>query len=362
MKNLSICIVDSDTNYIEAFARVLAFDHAGHTLVSKKECAGDCQQDFDLCLNFDGAYKTDGCQKMYEPRCGKYEGVCVILAEIRAFLLDQAIPGTLKNDGNVKDVSTLNESVLVCVYACAGGIGTGCASIGLGREFARYRGEKAIYISLEDVEDRRLYPLNLTAMCAEESIYRYLRLLNSNDRKESYTALFEAAASSDEYGLFRFAPDDGLGSFARFTPAELYIFLQHLVAALDFERVILDFGTRLHYLTSFANILTSDTAVFVETLPESPDTESPGRKRVSVFENDHEYRTHSMVFPFCKEDIRSVNGCIDVGLANSFGLAVKNLCDQIRGDVSIMEMSESEIAEDLLNSLRRPQSAFGLHD
>jgi len=216
--------------------------------------------------------------------------------------------------------------MLLCVYAYAGGLGTSCAAIGIGRELARYRGESVVYLSLEDVEDLFLFPAELRAMRAEEILYRYLRLLNTGAGQEGFFRLFDTAFRRDEYGLFRLAPDEGPGSFAGLLPEELYTLLIHITSALGLTRVVLDFGTRLNFLKMFSGLLKPGEALFLEALPEGREPRT-GRPLLQT------EKTLTAAFPICEEDIRRQGSYTDVGIANAFGLAVKEICDRIVGDI-----------------------------
>jgi len=225
------------------------------------------------------------------------------------------------------------SGTLLCVYACAGGLGTSAAAIGIGRELARYRGEKALYLSLEDAEDPGLFPAGVQAMRAEETLYRYLRILNNRDAEraldgmKSFEELFSAAAACDEYGLRRLAPDEGLCSLAGLTAGELYLFLKHFAAALGLTRIVLDFGAKLYSLAAFASALDDEEAFFIEALSADEDG---ARKRKKIVET--EAASIAAAFPCCPEDVRRLGEGTDVGLANAFGLAVKDVCDKIVGD------------------------------
>lgn len=331
---MSVCIMDRDMDFVKAFARVVAIDHAGCSLTVREACGADCPKGFDACLCFCGTVPeaVSRCECACLPRCGKYAGVSAILAEARAFALDRRLSGRPHTGfalGGAAGACVPNENALICVYACAGGIGTSCAAVGIGRELARYRSENVIYVSLEDAEDAALFPDAVCAMPAEEVLYRYLRLAGEGAPEAAYGQLFHAAAGRDEYGLYRLAPDEGVGGFAGLAPCELHTFLFRLVAALGLTRIVLDFGTRLRFLAEFVSEL-ADTgeALVIEALCEIKS----GRKRRPVFSGEMETAVFPAVFPICEDDVRGLEGRTDVGLANAFGLTVKEVCDRITGD------------------------------
>jgi len=332
MKNYNVCIFDKDIHYAKAFMKVVAVEHADFSVVTRSSC-GECgAKDIDVCVGFGERDAARGlCEKSFEPACGKYAGVAAILNEARKFAFDSGTP--LTNNANRYGITEKNEDKwrlasgsLVCVYAFAGGVGTSCSAIGIGRELARYRGEQILYLSLEDAEDPGLFPAGLSAMRAEETLYRYLRLLNTGAGREGFEKLFRAAAARDEYGLYRLAPDERAGSLANLEPGELYSFLSHAFTSLGLTRLVLDFGTRLNFLKMFAPLSEREEAFYIEVKSAG---ESYARTRQALFSDE---QALTAAFPLCVEDIRQNAGHTDIGLANAFGLAVKDICDSITGD------------------------------
>lgn len=331
MRNYTICILDKDIHYAKAFIKAVVVDHAGFNIGVRNVCSENCARNVDVCIGFgikDAAWGS--CDKAFEPRCGKYAGVSAILNEAKKFVIDMAMvcrEGQARYSGKAcqRGAAHFEAGTVICVYACAGGLGTSCAAIGIGRELARYRSEQVMYFSLEDAEDTGLFPSGLTAMCAEEALYRYLRLLNAGSENEGFEQLFRAAAAYDEYGLYRFAPDEGTGSLSGLMPEELYLFLKRITDALRLKRIVLDFGTRLHFLAAFAALLEIEEAYFIEIRPEEVERIRKGRSLFS------EEKLMTAAFPFCDEDVRQRGVYTDVGIANAFGLAVKEMCDRIVG-------------------------------
>ena len=347
MKNIELCIVDMDAHYRKAFMGAVALGHAGYSVTARDACGEDCAMDADVCVMHPagGGAARGGCPRAFAPACGRYGGAEAILGEARAFAFDRAAvsggrarmggapgqPGAAA--GQATRLAPFPEGALVCVYGCAGGQGTSCAAVGIGRELSRYRGARAMYLSLEDVEDPGLLPAGLCAMRAEEALYRYMRAVDAGAGEDMLGKLFRSAAGRDEYGLYRLAADEGAGSLASLAPEELYAFLARACAALGLARVVLDFGTRLHCLSAFASILDDGEAVFVEALPETGG--GAGKRRAAFADADSgRMGPHLLTaaFPSCAEDIRELDGHTDVGIANAFGLAVKEACDRIMGD------------------------------
>jgi len=300
---------------------------SGINIRTRTACGADCDKAVDVCIFFGDADAFQVCEKAFSPGCGKYAGVAAILCEARKAALDRSAAcgrGMAPAIGTVfQGTSPLGRGALLCVYSYTGGIGTSCAAIGIGRELSRYRGERVLYLSLEDAEDRGLFPAGLSAMRAEETLYRYMRLADDGAGREGYERLFRAAAIRDEYGLYRLAPDDGAGSLASLKPDELYAFSVCAAGSLGLTRVVMDFGTRLRFATQFLAVTEGEEAFYFEVCPEG---EERSRKRRSLPIGGLPF---SAFFPKCDEDIRSAEGYTDVGIANAFGLAVKEICDRI---------------------------------
>ena len=332
MNNYIVCLFDKDIHYATAFMKVVAVEHTGYSVGTRSECGEGCSDEFDVCIGFGicGSARAS-CEKAFEPGCGRYGGVAAILSEARKFIIDRsyAYGNTASNysSGTGQEIVThFNTDALVCVHSFAGGLGTSCAAIGIGRELARYRGEQVVYLSLEDAEDAGLCPVSLRAMRAEEALYRYLRLINTGTGQEGFGRLFGAAFARDEYGLFRLAPDETTNSLASLAPGELYLFLKYVYRSLALGRIVLDFGTRLNYLKQFAAFPAGTETLFIEVRQEGSNDHETAR---ALFIDDNCF---AAAFNVCDEDIRRQGGYTEVGIANSFGLSVKETCDRILGD------------------------------
>ena len=332
MKNYNVCLFDKDIHYAAAFMKVVAIEHPGYNVDIRGECGEGCSDDFDVCIGFgiSGGARAS-CEKAFEPGCGRYAGAAAILSEARKFILDRtdaygiAAAKLVKGTGR-EAVTYFDPESLVCVHSFAGGLGTSCAAIGIGRELARYRGEQVAYLSLEDAEDAGLYPASLRAMRAEEALYRYLRLINTGTGQEGFDKLFSAAFARDEYRLFRLAPDELTNSLAGLAPGELYLFLNYIYRALGLCRIVLDFGTRLNYLKQFAAFPAGTETLIIEVRQKERNYPETAK---SLFKDD---KCFAAVFNVCDEDVRRQGGYTEVGIANSFGLSVKEACDRILGD------------------------------
>ena len=106
----------------------------------------------------------------------------------------------------------------------------------------------------------------------------------------------------------------------------MYSFAGAFAGALGLRRVVLDFGTRLRLLTEFAALPEAEEVCLIEVIAGAGG--GAGKRRPLFAEGV----VLEAVFPVCAEDIRKRDGYTDVGLANDFGLAVKEVCDRITGE------------------------------
>jgi len=343
MRTISLGITVKDKAYAEAFARTVALDHKGIGIVLNGGCDA-CKHEVDVCLvDEKGTEESAGnCEAklILREKIGilmsneeplqncvyKYAGVAAILAKARQFVFERKIAEKAGADSSA-DISIEQETALVdmaeCfvpIYSRAGGVGASCTAIGLGRELSRYRGKKTLYMSLEEAESTVLFPQSsVQAKSSEEILYRYLRLKKSGVASSMLYEFLRTAFFCDEYGLYRARPDREAGSFAALSLGQLAALLLNLKKALELDHIVLDFGTRLRFLREFIDI-TEARAIRVV------------REGDAAAIGDRDKRgDNNLLFvnPACHEDIRHLNGYIDVGIANAFGLAIKELCDII---------------------------------
>jgi hypothetical protein len=297
----------------------------------------------------------------------RYAGVAAILDTVRGVVLDKALVGPepvggILRRGGAGFAGAPDGEKTICLYALAGGVGTSCAAIGIGRELARYREKRVLYISLEDREQAALCPAcspgvksgsvpgagagigTGSGMSTEEVLYRLMRCRKDGADPETVARLLRESVRPDEYGLFRLRGNIGLNSLAALGIQDVLDLLCAFEDALTVDFLILDFGTRLHALGEFADIC---EPIVLEVRPESrgaafdqPATPAAHGKETAggpPFSADSLYAdsaSQSYVFanPVCPEDIRETDGRVEVSLANAFGLAVKSVCDQLLGE------------------------------
>ena len=342
--SVSLCILDNDPQYIKTFMSVVAEGYSGYTVSAKTSCEGDCEDLMDACIHFGQLFgeKNAYCSKAFKPECGRYAGVREILHGVKTFLLGKSPEQGRVRIPKVSETNTLwgaggsrpkfepfSSGTLLCFHAFAGGVGTSLSAIGAGRELSRYRGEQVLYLSLEDIENLSLYPAHLSAMRVEETLYRYFRVQSEGSARNELNKLFSAAAVCDEYGLYRLAPDEGICVLAGLVPGDLYAFLHSIAEALELTRIVLDFGTRIHFLSSFATLLEDDEAIFINVI--QADEDSSNRATERSIPGIREAR--KIAFSRCE-------GSFD--FVGTFGREIKVLCDQILG-CDMTEMPEKAI-------------------
>ena len=330
MKDITFCLLDNDAQYIKAFMSVIASDYSGCVVRARNICGADCREDVDACIRFVPSVNEEkrSCSKAFQPACGRYAGVSAILREVKAFVTDNKSeksingPAMQTGAGPAVPLAPFDPGMLICVYALAGGSGTSVSAIGIGRELSRYRGEQVFYLSLEDLEDPALYPSDLSAMRSSEVLYRYFRTPRIGIAEAGgFSRLFRSAAMRDEYGLFRFAPDEGLCALAELTAEELYLFLSRVTESLGLTRIVLDFGTRLHFLSAFAAYTDESETIFINISSANKNLNEKIMIRPAL----------TAAFTRCNEDIKKPGTNTEIGLSNTFGQEVKELCDLIGG-------------------------------
>ena len=329
MNDITICVLDKDLQYLKAFMSIIAADHVGYTLRAKTVCSGDCGDSVDVCVRFEpcagGSEET--CDKVIQPVCGKYAGVSAILCEARTFLLDKKMgysgetASALPASEKWIQRDTLCSGSLICIYALEGGAGASVTAIGVAREFSRYRGDRVLYLSLEDVEDKGLYSANLGAMQASEILYRYFRIINTGADTDALDRLFRTSIKSDEYGLYRVAPDEGLNSMAALSTGDFLSLLTGIISSLELTRVVLDFGTRLRFLSLIDDFTEDDEALFVRIRKQGSDEKNCIKEPKSI----------EAIFSRYDIALHKPGTESEICLTGTFGYEIKDLCDRVSG-------------------------------
>lgn len=285
--------------------RAISLDHPGYSVVFKTCCDENCEQKYDVCLNMDKDCNMD-CSISLVPVCGKQSGVTALLAEVKKFIASVSA-GENHSSGDFPvflENGEIDETRVVCVGSRSGGAGTSCVSIGIGREMSRYRELMTVYICLTEIESTALLPESCSAaMKGGELLYRSLRVAGKTDGHAGFDSLIRAAFIPDEYGLLRLGVDADINALSALTPYEFSGLLSLIDSVIGPVFFVVDFGTRMRMLKEFLEICDAKT-IEVE-------------------------RYGSGAFPECPEDVRHTSDKIDIALANTFGLKIKELCDEL---------------------------------
>ncbi|MDR2354797.1 MAG: hypothetical protein LBE16_01240 [Clostridiales Family XIII bacterium] len=167
-----------------------------------------------------------GC--LYASRYGRVSGLAALLrAEYAARPGNGGLPTSF--GGSVK-------------YIACGGLGGACGvssiAIGAGRDFAAYKGRRALYLSLETLEAAGFC---MRKAEGDRHIGDFLYLM-LRGREADLRLFCEACLFRDSYGLARFFPSPGLNDLARATQEETGDFFRFLDGCGGFDVVVLDLG------------------------------------------------------------------------------------------------------------------------
>ena len=300
-----LCVLYNDAGWAKAFLRTVSLDHPGYTVTFKTCCSEKCEGNFDVCIDLNST-GDHACRRALVPACGRKAGVTALLTEVKRFIASgSAVESRTGGDFPVfLGTGEVDGNKVACVHSLTGGVGTSCASIGIGRELSRYREVKTVYLCLTDIESVALLPESCSsAMTAEELLYRCLRTATKDEGNNSLEPLIRAALIADEYGLFRLGVNPDLNALSALTAYELAGLLALIDRTIEHAFFVLDFGTRRRLLNEFCEICDAKT---IEIVKEG-----------------------SSAIPECPEDVRRNGEKIDIALTNAFGLRIKELCDSL---------------------------------
>jgi hypothetical protein len=166
--------------------------------------------------------------RLYASRYGRVSSLAALIrAEYAARPGNGGLPASL--GASVKYIGC---------FGLGGSCGASSIAIGIGRDFAAYKGRRALYVSLETLEAAG-FCMRETAGERHIGDFLYLML---RGRDADLRLFCEACLFRDSYGLARFFPSPGLNDLARASPDELGGFLRFLDACGGFDTVVLDLG------------------------------------------------------------------------------------------------------------------------
>jgi hypothetical protein len=171
----------------------------------------------------------DARRRLYASRYGRVSGLAALIrAEHAARSERGGFPQKLAS-GAVKYVGC---------FGLGGRCGLSSIAIGIGRDFAAYKGRRVLYLSLESLEAERLC---IRAAEGERHIGDFMYLM-LRKRETDLRMFSEACLFRDSYGLARFFPSPGLNDLALASPEELGEFLRFFDCCGAFDLIVLDLG------------------------------------------------------------------------------------------------------------------------
>ena len=348
MKNISICIIDSDSDFQNAFINAvildfrginisaLKFDSSMSPLSSREIVEHDIfliSDSIELDDSFLNSYiskilflsdtehnNSEGLNCMY-----RFSGVENIISTAKQMILSNRLLLIDETTTKNLDFHPLDDEGLILFFSLSGGVGVSSAAIGVGRELARYRDKKTMYISLEDFENNNLCTSEIFFTNSQEQfLYQFFRFLNSGLASEIIQSIIIDSVGVDEYGLYRLKPDTGVNSFSTLDITSLLAVLYKIKSVLNLDFLILDFGTRIGFLAKFLEVFDSFCICIV-------DGEERALEESEIFNLVGGSTNNKMCFsiPNCHEDFIKTGKDIEISLSSEFGSAMKKLCDKI---------------------------------
>jgi hypothetical protein len=172
---------------------------------------------------------TDARGCLYADRYGRVSALAALLRAAHA-----------ERSGGCAFPQSLGGSVkYIGCFGLGGACGVSSVAIGIGRDFAAYKGRRALYVSLETLEAEGF---GMRRAEGERGIGDFMYLM-LRGRDADLRLFFEACLFRDGYGLARFFPSPGLNDLARASPEELGAFFRFLDACGGFDVVVLDLGS-----------------------------------------------------------------------------------------------------------------------
>jgi len=342
MKRLFINIAGADREYLEAFSETVAAEYPSYAIGICDVCEG-CMRDCDVCLNLlpeNGYYGADGnipgfgCSKSVRG-LDPYAGVSALLSKLRE-IVSESETNTVERDDGLPGFSepipkekllTINTRQGLCVSLCfsfSGGTGTSCVSLAIARELSRYRDKKTLLLCLDEFEQAALCAdESATGLTQSEMLYRYQRLFAKAPTDDSVAKFLTNSVYADEYGVLRLKRDTGVSAFSGLSACVLEHILEEYRRALNLGAIVLDLGKRLRTVEAISDGI---NVLCVEIRPETEQSE-----REDAIFPESAVRTYVFENQYCTDDIIKEGNAVKIGLSNSFGLAIKKLCDKLVG-------------------------------
>ncbi len=157
------------------------------------------------------------------------------------------------------------KGVAVYTFSSARG-GSGCTSVAMGcaQELKRFRGERVIYISLEEIESTARY------MCTEggKGITEFLYYLLSG--RERICSCIEDFVCADDYGVEAFRPGKGINPLRNLNEEEFMRFFNYILRCGRYDIVIFDAGNFLNEISIKAMDMSDKVCTVTTQREEGP--------------------------------------------------------------------------------------------
>ena len=356
MKPISLCIIDTDSEYANTFARIVALDYKGINISVviidfERSPSIDLEEipENDIYLVSENIGMVEAfiekniskivflcdnkvCSDKEVTRVFRFDGVNHIMNLVRNFFFNNRLNRVSHSHQNSIELPKtsfnfpmLNDENLILSFSISGGVGLSSSAIGIGRELSRYRNKKTMYLSLENFENSYLCTSSLhNSISGEEFLYKYYRASKNGFDEETTDMLIRLAISTDEYGLFRFKPDIGSNSMSSLDINSLSEILSVLENSLKLDVIIIDVGTRVDILKRIIEVFTPICIFLTEE-----DSGEFAMEMLDYLTEDYVTKRHVFSMPNCHDEVIKNGKNIEISLSNEFGFAIKGICDKI---------------------------------
>lgn len=349
MKNISICLIDTDSEFEKTFAKTVSLDYSGYFITVIEFDIANVQplshrdiSSHDIFLISEKIPLEESFLNSYISRiiflCDsndnikekancifRYAGVEKIILLAKNMVLTNRLVLSPNHVTSKSQFYDIPDESLMLLFSTIGGVGLSSAAIGIGRELSRYRNKKIMYISLEDFENSKLCASKINNHPSlEEFLYRFYRFEKEGRSQPEMEMLVRNSVGIDEYGMYRIKPDNGMNSISTLDVNSLSLILSHLKQALSLDYFILDVGTRITFLTYLMEVY-DPLCIYISDDAKNGVNEDI----VNHIIGDYVSKKISVALPNCHNDFIKTGDEIEISLSGEFGFAIKGICDKI---------------------------------
>lgn len=238
---------------------------------------------------------------------------------------------------------------IISIFSIFGGSGKTAVSMGLGQEFARFRGKKTLYINFEEW-DGPGDQLDVGNHHDCHSIGDYLYYINKERETELYAFL-----NQDEYGVFFFHPTEGRNQLKGLNAEELGDFIKQLTDTSRFDYILFDCHNCLDDTTLWLLDNSFQIVYLVENIPLTENSAlgsrdeqviaymgnklncNLGGKIIKVLngirDGDDNWRDKEVIIiDWDPASFRVSKGIKKINIERGFGQGIKAVADRIEND------------------------------